>query len=525
MNFCVLIKISKQSVSFWYQTEGNTYFPLTIKDSNEVSLYFYVNGNDFIFGNTARDRFYKNDPNTFGNFFEIIKDPSKHFSIYGNKKPVKQLFYHGIEQYLSYFLNTVLYKGDSIESYRLNFPLRFLFEVDIEEKEKSLIEHLFSEAGYDNIGRIDLNECLFEILIANGIIEQNAVVLLLDGCDNTLYVELYKDVFKESCGSINLVGHGADPRVKILAEIIIEDIISRNSYLAINPDIEIGSLLSYSASILENISPIITGDAVLSDGKTYYFRVKERSLTERLHYYSNEAIIYSNIDDLLKINNLDIENVIVLLYGEEINTPYFSNKLSKKYPTVKGIDKAFTHEAMKLVFSKIAQSGYLVDKKISIASPPVASINNVSSDPSKPNIPPIIPPKRVEINSKSEGVLAKPPLPPANKPALPPVDNSKNKPPIPPAKGQNMTQPNSGGIDIIGKEGITITELKPDGLIEINGKKYNAYAEGVGLSIGRKVKVQSKNNERFRVIEIETPPSKPPLPPVKKKLNFQLSSS
>lgn len=67
-----------------------------------------------------------NNPNAFGNYFEIVKDPSKHFNIYGNKKPVKQLLYYGIEQYLSYFINTVLYKSDSIESYRQQFPLFFV---------------------------------------------------------------------------------------------------------------------------------------------------------------------------------------------------------------------------------------------------------------------------------------------------------------------------------------------------------------------------------------------------------------
>jgi hypothetical protein len=54
MNFCVLVKISKRMVSFWYQSDGSPYAPLVIKESNEVPLYFYVNGNDFIFGNSAK---------------------------------------------------------------------------------------------------------------------------------------------------------------------------------------------------------------------------------------------------------------------------------------------------------------------------------------------------------------------------------------------------------------------------------------------------------------------------------------
>src|ERR1700740_2723936 len=98
MGFCVLVKVSKRLISFWYQTDDHPYAPLILKESNEAPLYFYVNGNDFLFGPAARERFQQHDPNSYGNYFEIIKDPGKHFVIYGNKKPVKQLFYYGVEQ-------------------------------------------------------------------------------------------------------------------------------------------------------------------------------------------------------------------------------------------------------------------------------------------------------------------------------------------------------------------------------------------------------------------------------------------
>ena len=50
MDFCVLIKISKQKVSFWYQSGSSPFESLSIKDSNEFPLYFFVDGSDFIFG-------------------------------------------------------------------------------------------------------------------------------------------------------------------------------------------------------------------------------------------------------------------------------------------------------------------------------------------------------------------------------------------------------------------------------------------------------------------------------------------
>lgn len=424
MNFCVIAKIAKRSVSFWYQSESNPYAPLIIKDSNEIPLYFYVNGNDFIFGSAARELFNRHDPNACGNYFEIIKDPVKHFVIYGNKKPVKQLFYYGIEQCLSYFLNTVLYKGDSIESYRQHFPLRFLFGTDIEDKEKSLIEQLFQEAGYFNLERVYFNRTLFTVLAQKGILPDHKAILLLSGIDNVLYLNLYKNIHAEMIGSFRLEGQGADPRVKILADMIVEYIIIQQPYLSIDKDTEIAFLLPFCASLLENKNTIIKGEAELSDGKKYWFKVNERNLTDRLQYYSNDSMIYTVIDDLLKSGGLNIDDVIILLGTEEISTSYFSDKLLRKYHHVKEVRPADTKDAMKSIFLEISELNYQLKSK-SPERPAVAV------KPVIPKQPPPLPPKITHHNSQ----------PQINIPKLPEVKhvtkakvNPVKRPPLPPEK-------------------------------------------------------------------------------------------
>ncbi|MEI6853187.1 MAG: hypothetical protein WCL06_10105, partial [Bacteroidota bacterium] len=152
MNYCVLVHISRSTISFWYQQEGVSFEPLAQKEGNIVPLYFYVNSNDFIVGSFARERFLNgDDKHAYGNYFDTIADPSKYFTIYGNQKHVKFLLYYAVEQYLSHFLNTVLYKNESIEEFRDNFPLRFSFSSDIVQKEKLMVESLFLESGYDNV--------------------------------------------------------------------------------------------------------------------------------------------------------------------------------------------------------------------------------------------------------------------------------------------------------------------------------------------------------------------------------------
>ncbi len=512
MNFCVLVKISKYKVSFWYQSEGNLHAPLIIKGTNIIPLIFYVNGNDFIFGNAARESFNSNNPNAFGNYFEIVKDPSKHFNIYGNKKPVKQLLYYGIEQYLSYFINTVLYKSDSIESYRQQFPLRFLFETDIEDKEKTLIENLFTDAGYYNVEIVNYKESLFEVLCNSNIISGTQPTLLLNGIDNILYLELYKNFSAAPSGFSKLEGQGSDPRVKILADMIIEDILMTNSYLSINKEAEINALLLYSANLLENILPIIKGNATLTDGKSYHFEVKNSILNERLLYNANDNIIAVAIDDMLKLNDLNVVNTTILLGSKEINTNYFSNKLLKKYPNVKGIEAVHSNEAMKLVFSKIAQSDYLVKK---IVLPPTSALPNQNNN------------QITNIENK------KPPLPEFKKIPKPPLPEFKNtakqnlpenkKPPLPPFKNDKNFY-NSNFNKLNGKEGIVLGDLNPVGKIEIEGEIYDAVCDTSWISNGQRVRIIDFVNDHYKVIQIvKLPPLPPPLPP-KKKVNSLIIS-
>ncbi|MBB5623488.1 hypothetical protein HDE69_004574 [Pedobacter cryoconitis] len=432
MKFCVLAKVSKRSVSFWYQSDGNAYAPLSIKESNEIPLYFYVSGNDFIFGGAARERFNRHDPNAYGNYFEIIKDPSKHFIIYGNKKPVKQLFYYGVEQCLSHFLNTVLYKVDSIESYRQHFPLRFLFDTDIEDKEKSLIENLFQEAGYFNLDRIHFNKILFGVLVQKEILVKEKAILLLSAIDDVLYLKLYKNANAEEIGSFKLEGQGADPRVKILANMIVEYIISQNPYLSIDKDIETAFLLPFCVSLLENPDAIIKGDAELADGNKYWFKVNERNLTDRLQYYSNDNMIYTAIDDLLKSSSLTVQDVVILLGTEAISTSYFSGKLLKRYHYVKEVTSAAIKDTMKSVFEEVSSSNYTVKSK----APPVLVRPRMPAavpiEATAPKLPPPLPPKKEKNSSQPQINI---PRLPEVKPVIQVKVNPVKLPPLPPKKG------------------------------------------------------------------------------------------
>jgi len=145
VKYCVLVKISKHQLSFWYQLENGVPTPLSITGPNTIPLCFYVNGNDFKIGIFAKERFLQNDRSAYDDYFELIKDPVEYFTLHGDSKPVKQLLYYGVENYLSHFIKTILYKNESIEGFRTTFCLRLWFDDDIENQEKVLVENLLKK--------------------------------------------------------------------------------------------------------------------------------------------------------------------------------------------------------------------------------------------------------------------------------------------------------------------------------------------------------------------------------------------
>lgn len=490
MQFCVVAKISKRSVSLWYQAEEKAYAQLPVKGTAEIPLYFYVNGSDFLFGNAARDRFFLNDPKAFGNFFEIIKDPAAHFSIYENKKPVKQLLYYGLEQCLSYFINTVLYKNDSIESYRPGFPLRFIFSADIEDKEKVLVESLFTDAGYNNVASLDYNSFLFRVLSEKRTIAARQPVLILTGVDGILYLQLYKAVPGELTGFSKLSGHGADPRAKILARMIVEYIQADKSYLFLDVEKEIAVVLPFVTTLLGNMPAVMSGEVTLSDGSSHYYNVRKRRIAEQLLYESNDRAIYMAIGDLLEQSNIPAAAITILLGSEEINTDFFTDRLLKIYPNVKGIDTYDFNEAMRMVFFETSSAGYVSQKKSSHTG-------------STPAGPPPVPagPRKVADPPPTPKTFTPPPIP------SPVVKNTSKKPSIP---------ANLPGLSrLIGSNGIVTIKISPVGKVRVEQNEYDAKSASMELTVGTTVKVTGTEGKKYLLVEKS---GAPPLPFSKRTL-------
>jgi hypothetical protein len=448
MNYCVLIHLTRTSISFWYQQQGTPFEPLAKKEGNIVPLYFYVNGNNFIIGKFAKERFLNGDTtNTFGDYFKIIEDPSRYFCIFGNQKHVKFLLYYAVEQYLSHFLNTVLYKNDSIEEYRNNFPLRFIFSSDIVQKERLLVESLFSESGYDNIDTIFYSQFLFSFLANQKLIKPDVPILLLTGIDGNLFIELFHETFLTPSDQEIVEEHGADPRIKIMAKMLYENAIA-TTHFALNEKTELTNLLPFAKAFLDQQSALSKGDIILSDGTTCYVQVKKKELNERLTYDSGEEKIFKAIDNLIIRINIPVNNIQFVLNGESVNSAYFIDRLKKKFGQVIGTPPNTLNEVLKLAFRFISDAGFKAScdtrnkVKSGMYSDNTAQISTVSEPPGPPVLPPkptapqkvitpLLPPKIKQTTNQS--TIAPPQIPPKPSIITKTVVSAPPPPPLPPA--------------------------------------------------------------------------------------------
>jgi len=69
--------------------------------------------------------------------------------------------------------------------------------------------------------------------------------------------------------------------------------------------------------------------------------------------------------------------------------------------------------------------------------------------------------------------------------------------------GSVSTNPESSPTDLVGKEGITTTVLRPAGFATVDGKRVQVVAEGSFIPKGRKIKVVEVEGNRIVVTSVE----------------------
>jgi hypothetical protein len=279
-----------------------------------------------------------------------------------------------------------------------------------------------------------------------------------------LFIKLYTSPGYGFQGQVKLDELGSDPRAKILAKLILEDIKEASPHIYFEEDSEIAYVVNHCASLLNNLTPIMRSEIELSSGTRTEYKIRLSDLEDRMMYSRGiEDKVMPRLDTILNENGLISSNVDIILFGDDINTDYFKEKLNKKFPYVVGISNTAHQKILKSIFSSIVTAGYRINSSLDRASspptpgPPPSPVGArpAAPAPPKPGAPPApvakpatpqapapppaprvvapAPPPQPVAPSPAPKAPATPPPPPAAKtPPPPPPPKAKTPPPPPP---------------------------------------------------------------------------------------------
>jgi hypothetical protein len=193
-----------------------------------------------------------------------------------------------------------------------------------------------------------------------------------------------------------------------------------------------------------------------------------------------EDKVIPQLESILSTNGMSSSSADIILNGNELNTNYFKDKLTKKFPNVFGVGISIESKILKSIFYDIASNGYKLNQKITSrhfenAETTVSFSNSplVASNPPVVNTPPIV------------NTFPKVTLPPVVK--VPPVLNKNN---------------------------VTTTENKPVNKPEVKLPPIIKPEFKVPPVIHQLKKV---DNQLPPPSMGKIPPPPPPIPPIKKK--------
>jgi hypothetical protein len=204
-------------------------------------------------------------------------------------------------------------------------------------------------------------------------------------------------------------------------------------------------------------------ELALSTGVRTDYKIRLAHLEDRLMYSRGvEDKVIPQLESILLTNGLSSSSVDVILHGDELNTNYFREKLTKKFPNVFGVGSSIESKILKLIFADISSNGYKLNSKnrsghienaektvpVSVTppvvkTPPVVNTPPIVNTPPKVTLPPVVkvPPVPTKNNIATTENKPEVKAPPIIKPEvkLPPIIKEVKKVDIPlppPLKGK-----------------------------------------------------------------------------------------
>jgi|GEM_PF-2404205 hypothetical protein len=377
MNYIVVISLSRRKVRFHYQIENGSVQEYLFDDKSVVlPLAFYLNGDRLLMGQYAVDRAAEHDENAFADYFGLMADADVSFAWDNSRLPAAHLLRVGLEHYFSLFLEKCISSPDSsIDANRTAFPLYLDFANDVSKAEADMVCDMFECSGYSNVAAIGLyNVCLFNTLSNN-----DRGKLLVFGSGNEMTVSYVPSKSSPAAWSHTVTGVGQDPRYRVCADFIYEQICMNNPGLAINRSSNNEVLMKEARKVLDSGMPIVQGTVRLDLGADFEYQIFMTQLKNRLVQCDDARVTLSEVENLVYNNGRQPAAIDVILQGE-VATDYFVDVFKTRFSVVINVTPESERSVWNAVFAQLRMSSGNANGFAPVAAPPVQS-TSVASEP------------------------------------------------------------------------------------------------------------------------------------------------
>lgn len=404
-------------------------------------LYFHVGPTEIRNDDFAKERFEAGDAAAFGNFYDIICDPQRTYSMYDVANTAVTLAGPMFDKVQDAFARQTGQRAiGKLGTY-------ICFNPGIKDASRRVLTAFLEDKGFDVLGVVDYHEVILTGLQGRGVIGPTANVALVTASFGDLRFEYLKctpDEVKHQ--SEVLPGKGEDARVQVLAELMVDKVAKKNASQLLNyPDLLQAEIKRFYRYARTNLNKFEDGElrvrVTLSDGATGVPVIDERDVSTPV------IPKFRHADDKLRAFigtalNLPKTDRIVIACGA-LDTDDFVSLLARAAGAAK-----ILRVSGDLLSLQLLGLGNVVSRAEAARAVPapvdaegVRAPTAPTTAPSVPVItaPPPAPPMPVSRASVSPTRPALPPLPaggPAARPAIPPMPSAKRVSESPPHRAE-----------------------------------------------------------------------------------------
>lgn len=350
MNFCILIELSKERISFLYSRSDSDNGFVPFVEQSPLPLAIYCSGNQMEIGQFAVDEANKHNPNATVDVFGKMRDGGT-FRYRGEEIPNNMLLYNAIQRYLaSFFDSTLIGQMGRLEQNVATMPICFLFNADIDENERLFVKDSFRKSGFANVGTRDLDKLAMRTSKA-----ASAYSICVTSNGEDLFVNIYNQKGNR-LESKRIRDRGRDPRMKVAID-RLWDSVGYDSY-NLNKEKERPILEQVAERFLDSGKLSLNENVVFSDGNAYNVALYLSELEQ--FSVRNDGKAINDVLRTLAEKGIKTSDCTIFLQGKAAHNSFFSNMFKKEFDKVVSVDNAMHADILDALLKEFEALDYKI---------------------------------------------------------------------------------------------------------------------------------------------------------------------